>query len=72
MADQPVTPYVIQDLGYRLSKDNMVLWMPDTVFIVKLFEAARKSRAAVALSRAYVHYSFNNEKYAQNLFQVVC
>ena len=71
MADQPVTPYVIRDLGYHLSKDNMVLFMPDTSFICRLFEAARKSRAAVALSRAYVHFCFNDEESTKKLFQVV-
>ena len=71
-ADQPLTPYVIQDLGYELTKDNLVLFMPGESFIMTLFEAARKSRAAVALSRAYVHYSFINPVAAKKLFCVVC
>ena len=70
-ADQPLTPYVIEDLGYQLSKDNMVLFMPNETFICSLFLAARKSRAAVALSQAYVHHSFINEKFARKLFTVV-
>ena len=71
-ADKPLTPYVIEDLGFKLTNDNMVLFMPENSFIVSLFAAARKSRAAVALSQAYVHYSFINHDFAEKLFKVVC
>ena len=71
-ANQPLTPYQIEDLGYQVSKDNLVLFMPDTSFIITLFEAARKSRSAVALSQVYVHYCFYSQSNAKKIFQVVC
>ena len=45
--------------------------MPDVNFIAGLFHAAQKSRAAVALSQAYVHFSFYNHGFAKKLFNVV-
>lgn len=66
-----MSPYQIEDLGYKLSSENLVLFTPDTTFIVSLFEAARKARSAVALSQCYVHYSFYTQQNAEKLFQVV-
>ena len=49
----------------------MVLFMPDVTFIIQIFAAAHKSRAAVALSQAYCHISFYSPEYTKRIFDVV-
>jgi len=68
---EPSTLYSIPDLGFRLSQDNLVLFNPDVQFITNLFMHAHKARAAVALSKAYVHYFFYDEAGVKKLFKIV-
>lgn len=37
---QPVTPYQIEDLGTRLTSNNMILFLPEASFITNLFASA--------------------------------
>ena len=68
---QPATPYQLQDLGFSPTNENLVLFMPDVQFIQTIFAAAHKSRAAVALSQAYVHHTFYSAQQAMQVFSVV-
>ena len=45
--------------------------MPDAHFIATLFASAGKARGAVALSQAYVHYSFYNADHCHRLMEVI-
>lgn len=68
---QPATPYQLHDLGFSPTNENLVLFMPDVQFIQTIFAAAHKSRAAVALSQAYVHHTFYSPTQAMQVFSVV-
>jgi len=48
-----------------------VLFLPDVSFIWTLFAAAHKSRAAVALSKAYIHHSYYDPNLIKTCFTVV-
>lgn len=65
------TLYQITDLGCKLTNNNIVLFMPDYKFIASLFASAHKPRASVALSKAYVHYSFYKNSHAEVLCQAI-
>lgn len=48
-----------------------MLFDPSPQFIVKLFVSAIKPRAAVALSKAYVHFNYYDGAGAQKLYKIV-
>ena len=65
------TPYEIAKLGNDLTQNNLTLWNPAESFIVTLFGTAHKPRAAVALSKAYMHYFFYDVAGIDKLMKVV-
>ena len=65
------TPYTLDDFGLELSRNNLVLFTPDVHYILKLFRTAHKSRAAVALAKAYIHYSYHSPQRVEILSDIV-
>lgn len=48
-----------------------MLFTPDVSFTAQMFSCAHKSRAAVALSKAYVHHSYYSQSGLFNCFKIV-
>jgi hypothetical protein len=69
--DQVIKDYQIDDLGYNLTENDLVLWNPKAVFIRKLFAHCRRNKTAVELSRAYMHFSWVSFDVITTIWEVV-
>jgi hypothetical protein len=56
---QPLqTPYGLEDLGFNLTDQDQVLFLPSYEFLEKLFVSATKPGSSVSLARAYMHHAW--------------
>ena len=68
---QKRTPYELENLGIKLEQNGEVLFFPSHEFIAKVFYACTKTRAAVKITEAYMHWCYHDANHANKLWETV-
>lgn len=65
------TPFAHENTAFELSRNEKILFMPDSAFLQKIFASATKPRSVIALAKAYMHVNYYDQEGASKLWDLV-
>lgn len=66
------SPYLLNDTGFEtIIPYERDLFIPEAKFLMRVFQHAKKNRAIVAVSKAYVHFAWNDADAFKELLEII-